>query len=70
MRPRERLRVQISFHPTETAIEPFIERVLRIREVHGSNVGVHAITRSGQPDPAIAEGFCKRGIEMIVRPFL
>ncbi len=70
VRPRQRLRVQISYHPTETAIEPFIERVLRIREVHGSNVGVHAITRSGQPDPAISDGFRQRGIEMSAHPFL
>jgi MoaA/NifB/PqqE/SkfB family radical SAM enzyme len=68
--PRPRLRVQVSFHPTETGIEPFIERLQRLREVHGQNVGVHAITRSGKPDLHLRDRFTQVGFDLSAHRFL
>ncbi len=71
VRSRPRLRVQISYHPTQTDLESFIQRVLRIQAVHGENVGVHGITRSGNPDCFIAEQILRHcGIRMSAHPFL
>lgn len=70
VKPRKRLRIQISYHPTETDLSSFTERVRRIVEVHGTNVGVHMITRTGRPDPQAAERLRDAGITPSAHDFL
>jgi len=70
VKPRPKLRIQISFHPTETDIDPFISRVLKIRNVHGQNVGVHMITRDKRLDVKTVSHFKKNGINISSDVFL
>lgn len=70
IRPRRTLRVQISFHPTETELLPFLDRVKRVIQTHGRNVGVHMITRTGVPDQSAAEAFKSAGISLSAHAFL
>jgi sulfatase maturation enzyme AslB (radical SAM superfamily) len=70
VKPRPELQIQISFHPTQTKQQEFIERILIIRDVHGKNVGVHMISRDGQIDAETALNFKNREIHITGDTFL
>lgn len=67
--PRHDLWVQISYHPTETGFEPFVERLKAIRSVH-PNIGVHTITKDGVTNPAIKEMFRAHGFNIGFMSFI